>query len=178
MKQVLFLCTGNSARSLIAEGILRHYGKDQYLAVSAGSQPTGQPNPGAITILQEKGIDTSFARSKSWDEFAAPYEGSIDIIITVCSNAAGETCPIWPGHPVTAHWGVDDPASVTAPPVAVAAAFAKTYDEMYRRIMAFLALDTTKDQRQWLSELQDIGKIDDQSAAPEIHGGETNASHS
>ena len=161
MKQVLFLCTGNSARSLIAEGILRHYGKAHYQALSAGSQPTGQPNPGAISILQEKGIDTSFARSKSWDEFAAPYEGSIDIIITVCGNAANESCPVWPGHPVTAHWGVDDPAAVTAPAGAVAAAFAKTYDEMYRRVMAFLALDTTQDHKLWQGDLQAIGKIDD-----------------
>ena len=161
MKQVLFLCTGNSARSLIAEGILRHYGAGRYLAVSAGSQPTGQPNPGAIAILQDKGIDTSFARSKSWDEFAHPYEGSIDIVITVCGNAANESCPVWSGQPVSAHWGVEDPAAVTAPAPAVVAAFAKTYDEMYRRIMAFLALDTTQDHSQWHGLLQAIGKIDD-----------------
>ena len=153
MKQVLFLCTGNSARSIIAEGILRHYGGERYLSVSAGSKPTGKPNPAAIAILRDKGIDTSFARSKSWDEFAAPYDGSIDFVITVCGNAADETCPVWPGHPVTAHWGVEDPAGVRA--------FAKTYDEMYRRIMAFLALDTTKDQSAWISDVRAIGSIDD-----------------
>ena len=161
MKQVLFLCTGNSARSLIAEGILRHYGADYYHAMSAGSRPTGRPNPGAISILQKRGIDTNFARSKSWDEFAAPYEGSIDIVITVCGNAADETCPVWPGHPVTAHWGVDDPAVVLTPAEAVAAAFAKTYDEMYRRIMAFLALDTSLHHSLWQAELRSIGAMDD-----------------
>ena len=161
MKQVLFLCTGNSARSIIAEGILRHYGGERYLSVSAGSKPTGKPNPAAIAILRDKGIDTSFARSKSWDEFAAPYNGTIDIVITVCGNAADETCPIWPGHPVTAHWGVEDPAGVREPADAVERAFAKTYDEMYRRIMAFLALDTTKDQSAWISDVRAIGSIDD-----------------
>ena len=161
MKQVLFLCTGNSARSLIAEGILRHYGKDHYLSGSAGSQPTGQPNPAAIAILQEKGIDTSFARSKSWDGFAAPQDRSLDIIITVCGNAAKETCPIWPGHPTTAHWGVEDPAAITEPQEAVAWAFAKTYDQMYRRMMAFLALDTDQDPSLWHADVKAIGKIDD-----------------
>ena len=133
MKQVLFLCTGNSARSIIA----------------------------AIAILRAKGIDTSFARSKSWDEFATPYDGAIDIVITVCGNAADETCPVWSGHPVTAHWGVEDPAGVREPADAVERAFAKTYDEMYRRIMAFLALDTTKDQSAWISDVRAIGSIDD-----------------
>ena len=161
MKQILFLCTGNSARSLIAEGILRHYGADRYKAVSAGSQPTGKPNPAAIAVLQAQGIDTRFARSKSWDEFAAPHDEALDIIITVCGNAAEESCPIWPGHPVSAHWGVDDPAIVTEPAEQVAQAFAKTYDEMYRRIMAFLALDTALDPAAWQEALQAIGKIDD-----------------
>ena len=138
MKQVLFLCTGNSARSLIAEGILRHYGADKFQAVSAGSQPTGKPNPGALAILHEKGIDTAFARSKSWDEFAGADAPHLDLIITVCDNAAGETCPIWPGRPATAHWGLPDPAAVDGPQQAITAAFAATYDELVRRITLLL----------------------------------------
>lgn len=161
MKQVLFLCTGNSARSIIAEGILRAYGGARYQSVSAGSQPTGKPNPAAIAVLRHKGIDTSFARSKSWDEFAGSYDSAIDVVITVCGNAANETCPVWPGHPVIAHWGVEDPASVSGSAEAIEQAFSKTYDEMYRRIMAFLALDTTQDQSLWISDLRAIGKIDD-----------------
>ena len=161
MKIILFLCTGNSARSLIAEGILRHYGAGKYSAVSAGSNPTGTPNPAAIAVLQSHGIDTDFARSKSWDEFAAPHHKELDIIITVCGNAADETCPIWPGHPLTAHWGVDDPAAITSSADAIKTAFSKTYDEMYRRIMAFLALDETEDPKTYLTKLRAIGKIDE-----------------
>ncbi len=105
MTNVLFLCTGNSARSLIAEGILRHHGGSRYRAFSAGSTPTGKPNPFALAVLQRHGIDTEFARSKSWDEFATADAEQMNIIITVCDNAAGEVCPIWPGQPITAHWG-------------------------------------------------------------------------
>lgn len=161
MKNVLFLCTGNSARSLIAEGILRHFGAEQYQSYSAGSQPTGAPNPAAIDVLKANRIDTAFARSKSWNEFAAPHDIDIDIVITVCSNAADESCPIWPGQPVSAHWGVDDPAAITAPEEAVINAFAKTYDEMYRRIMAFLALDKILDETGFQLALRAIGQIDD-----------------
>ena len=161
MRNVLFLCTGNSARSLIAEGLLRHLGQERYLSFSAGSQPTGTPNPAAIEVLQKHDIDVSFARSKSWDEFADPEGDVIDIVITVCSNAAGEVCPIWPGHPVTAHWGVEDPAAVTSPPEAVTAAFAQTFDEMSRRINAFLAIDETLDDVRFVQMLRAIGKIDD-----------------
>ena len=161
MRNVLFLCTGNSARSLIAEGLLRHLGQERYLSFSAGSQPTGTPNPAAIEVLQTHDIDVSFARSKSWDEFADPEGDVIDIVITVCSNAAGEVCPIWPGHPVTAHWGVEDPAAVTSPPEAVRAAFAQTFDEMSRRINAFLAIDETLDDVRFVQMLRAIGKIDD-----------------
>lgn len=161
MKRVLFLCTGNSARSVIAEGLLRHLGQGRYLSYSAGSQPTGTPNPAALEILQAHDIDTSFARSKSWNEFAAPEADVIDIVITVCSNAAGEVCPIWPGHPVTAHWGVEDPAAVTSPPEAVVKAFQKTYDEMSRRITAFLELDESLDDVRFVQMLRAIGTIDD-----------------
>ena len=165
MRRVLFLCTGNSARSLIAEGILRHFGADNYQAFSAGSQPTGKPNPAAIAVLKAHGIDTGFARSKSWDEFAemdsnSPTSPALDIIITVCGNAADEACPIWPGHPMTAHWGVEDPAAITEPADAVAAAFAKTYNEMYRRIMAFLSLDPASEPTDFHAHLTAIGTID------------------
>jgi protein-tyrosine-phosphatase len=102
-KNILFLCTGNSARSIIAEGILRHRGAGRYCGFSAGSIAPGKPNPFALRVLERHGIETSFARSKSWDEFAGPQAGMMHIIITVCDNAAGETCPIWPGMPVLAH---------------------------------------------------------------------------
>jgi len=135
---LLFLCTGNSARSLIAEGVLRQLGGTAFNAFSAGSHPTGMPNPHAIAVLRQHDIDTSFARSKSWDEFAGADAPHLDLIITVCDNAAGETCPIWPGRPATAHWGLPDPAAVDGPQQAITAAFAATYDELVRRITHLL----------------------------------------
>ena len=163
MMNILVLCTGNSARSLIAEGLLRSLGSGKLQAFSAGSKPTGQPNPGAIAVLQAHDIDTDFARSKSWDEFAKKDSPSIDVIITVCGNAKDETCPIWPGHPCTAHWGVEDPADITAPPEAVRAAFTKTYDQMYRRIKAFLALPSPDEigAGPWLEQVRAIGQMDE-----------------
>lgn len=136
---VLFLCTGNSARSILAEGILNALGAGQYKAYSAGSKPTGTPNPGAIERLTEEGIDPGFARSKSWDEFAAPGAPQMDYIFTVCDAAAAETCPYWPGHPASAHWGLPDPAEHTEPQ-ARRAAFASAYAVLKARIEAFLAL--------------------------------------
>lgn len=141
MTNVLFLCTGNSARSLIAEGILRHHGGSRYRAFSAGSIPTGKPNPFALAVLQRHGIDIEFARSKSWDEFATADAEQMNIIITVCDNAAGEICPIWPGQPITAHWGVADPAGVTGTDEAITAAFQITYDQMSSRIEKLLDLE-------------------------------------
>ena len=141
MTNVLFLCTGNSARSLIAEGILRHHGGSRYRAFSAGSIPTGKPNPFALAVLQRHGIDIEFVRSKSWDEFATADAEQMNIIITVCDNAAGEACPIWPGQPITAHWGVADPAGVTGTDEAIAAAFQITYDQMSSRIEKLLDLE-------------------------------------
>jgi len=140
-RNVLFLCTGNSARSIFAEVILRHYGTDRYNAASAGSMPTGMPNPAAIDTLEARGIDRSFARLKSWDEFAGPNADAMDIVITVCANTAGETCPVWPGHPHTAHWGVEDPAAVTGSRDEIMAAFAVTFEQMKARVDALLALD-------------------------------------
>ena len=140
-RNVLFLCTGNSARSLLAEAILRHYGTGRYQAFSAGSMPAGTPNPAAIAILEARGLDHSFARSKSWDEFAGADAIPMDLVITVCANAAGEVCPVWPGHPHAAHWGVEDPAVVTGSQQDIMAAFSVTYDQMKARIDALLSLE-------------------------------------
>ena len=162
MKNVLFLCTGNSARSVIAEGILRAQGDGRFAAFSAGSQPTGTPNLGAIAILDAHGIATDFARSKSWDEFSDDASDTMHLIITVCANAAGETCPIWPGHPATAHWGVEDPAAVTGDEAAIQAAFAKTYEQMNARIAALLALsEDALDEDAYIRAVQQIGLMSD-----------------
>ena len=158
---VLFLCTGNSARSLIAEALLATRGKGRFNAFSAGSQPTGMPNPGAIAILEKHGINTAFARSKSWDEFAGDDAEDMDVIITVCGNAANESCPLWPGHPITAHWGVEDPAAVTESQKARDAAFAKTFAQMQRRIDAFITLDRSGDRDKWLEAVRAIGLMTD-----------------
>ena len=138
---VIFLCTGNSARSILAEAILRHYGAGRYQAFSAGSMSAGLPNPAAIATLESRGLDHGFARSKSWDEFAGAAAPEMHLVITVCANAAGEVCPVWPGHPHTAHWGVEDPAAVTGRRDEIMAAFAVTYDQMMARVAALLALD-------------------------------------
>jgi protein-tyrosine-phosphatase len=158
-KNILFLCTGNSARSVIAEGILRHRGAGRYCGFSAGSMPTGKPNPFALRVLERHGIEASFARSKSWDEFAGPQARMMHIIITVCDNAAGENCPIWPGMPVSAHWGVADPAAVTGSDEKIAAAFEVTYSQMCRRIESLLALgDLNETSLQ--AALAEIGDMD------------------
>lgn len=137
---VLFLCTGNSARSILAEALLNREGAGKFQAYSAGSRPSGQPNPFALALLEREGFDTSFARSKSWDEFAGPDAPQMDFIFTVCDSAAAEECPFWPGHPATAHWGVPDPAAVEGSDAEKALAFAATYAQMRRRISAFVAL--------------------------------------
>jgi len=137
---VLVLCTGNSARSILGEALFNHLGAGRVRAFSAGSRPSGQVNPVALETLEKHGIPLPEARSKSWDEFAAPGAPKIDYIFTVCASAAGETCPIWPGHPTTAHWGIADPAHVE-PLAARRAAFETAYGQLERRIRAFLALD-------------------------------------
>ncbi len=136
---VLVLCTGNSARSILAEALFNHLGGGRFTAYSAGSQPSGTVNPVALETLDRHGVPLPKARSKSWDEFAAPGAPEMDFIFTVCASAAGEACPIWPGHPTTAHWGIADPAHVE-PLAARREAFATAYRQLARRIGAFVAL--------------------------------------
>ena len=139
--KVLILCTGNSARSILGEALFNHLGKGRVCAFSAGSKPSGKINQVALETLEKHGVPLpAEVRSKSWDEFAAPGAPKLDYIFTVCASAAGETCPIWPGHPTTAHWGVDDPAHVE-PMEARRAAFEVAYAALEKRIKAFLALD-------------------------------------
>lgn len=136
---VLVLCTGNSARSILGEALFNHLGGGRFKAYSAGSQPSGKVNPVALETLERHGVPLPEARSKSWDEFAAPGAPEIDFIFTVCASAAGETCPIWPGHPTTAHWGIADPAHVE-PIAARREAFEVAYRQLKQRIEAFVAL--------------------------------------
>lgn len=137
---VLFLCTGNSARSIIAEAILNKIAPGRFHAYSAGSHPKGQVNPHALDMLGRLGYDTSQFRSKSWEEFAQPGAPPLDFVITVCDNAAGEVCPIWPGRPINAHWGMPDPAATTGSPTDIALAFAETYRMLDNRLSLFANL--------------------------------------
>jgi arsenate reductase len=137
---VLFLCTGNSARSIIAEAILNKVGAGRFRAFSAGSHPRGEVNPHALDMLKRLGFDVAMFRSKPWDEFAAPGAPPLDFVITVCDSAAGEVCPIWPGQPMTAHWGMPDPAAVEGTPSEIALAFADTYRMLNNRLTAFANL--------------------------------------
>ena len=156
---VLFLCTGNSARSIVAEAILNRLGVGKFRAFSAGSQPKGQVHPETIRLLQSLGYDVSRLRSKSWGEFADPAAPLLDFVFTVCDNAAGETCPVWPGQPMTAHWGVPDPAEATGTQAEIALAFKDAYRMLTRRIDLFLALPIEKLDRLVLTtRLKAIGK--------------------
>ena len=137
---VLFLCTGNSARSILAESLLNHWGKGRFRAFSAGSFPRGQVHPMAIELLKRKNLPAEGLRSKSWDEFASPGSPPIDFIFTVCDNAAGEVCPIWPGKPMTAHWGIADPAAAEGTETEKASAFRKAMKELETRIKLFTSL--------------------------------------
>jgi arsenate reductase (thioredoxin) len=131
---VLFLCTGNSARSIIAEAYLNSIGDGRFRAFSAGSHPTGKVHPFALDLLQRNHVQTAGLRSKAWDEFAQPDAPRMDIIITVCDQAAGEVCPLWPGEPITAHWGLEDPAAVQGDDAAKRAAFMKAFATIQKRI--------------------------------------------
>ena len=156
---VLFLCTGNSARSILAEAYLNMRGKDRFRAYSAGSHPNGKVNPLALELLAKHRIDTNGLRSKSWDEFAAPGAPELHFVFTVCDNAAGETCPLWPGQPITAHWGVADPAAVQGSDEDKRKAFLKAFTELSTRINLMLALPIEKLDRQALTgKLKEIGK--------------------
>lgn len=137
-KNVLFLCTGNSARSILSEAILNRLGEGRIRAHSAGSRPVGRVNPGAIALLSDRGYELAGLRSKSWDEFAAPDAAPMDYIITVCNNAAGETCPVWPGHPATEHWDIADPAGVGATGEEVREAFEQAYIVLEKNIKDLL----------------------------------------
>ena len=137
---VLFLCTGNSARSILAEAVLTRLGKGTFIGFSAGSHPKSDVNPFAIDLLKRLDFNTEGLRSKSWDEFARPDAPRMDFIVTVCDNAAGEVCPIWPGQPITAHWGIEDPAAVEGNDVRKAEAFETALRELESRIRLFLNL--------------------------------------
>lgn len=158
---VLFLCTGNSARSIIAEAILNKLGGGKFSACSAGSQPKGQVHPETVRMLQGLGHDTSELRSKSWDEFAGPGAPPFDFVFTVCDNAAGEACPLWPGRPVTAHWGIPDPAAATGSPAEIGLAFKDTYRLLHRRIGVFTALPLRSlDALSLQNRLREIGRME------------------
>ena len=160
-RTVLFLCTGNSARSIIAEAILNKARAGRFRAYSAGSQPKGQLNPHTVSLLRGLGYDLSGFRSKSWQEFAKPGAPALDFVFTVCDNAAGETCPVWPGKPMTAHWGVPDPAEATGSAAEVAYAFNDTYRMLNQRIGVFTALPIRSlDQLSLQQRFKEIGRMD------------------
>jgi arsenate reductase len=140
VKSVLFLCTGNSARSILAESYLNHAARGRFTAYSAGSHPNGRVNPFALEFLENAGLPTTGARSKSWDEFAKPGAPKIDFVFTVCDSAAAEVCPVWPGRPITAHWGVPDPAAVEGSDEDKRRAFRQAFLALSGRIDLFLAL--------------------------------------
>ena len=158
---VLFLCTGNSARSLIGEAILNREGKGHFRAFSAGSHPKGAPHPETLILLRNEGYDVSALRSKSWDEFGEPGAPQMDFIFTVCDDAAGEACPVWPGHPMTAHWGIPDPAAATGTKAEIGVAFAEAYRMLATRIGLLVNLPIAKLDRLALHhELRQIGELD------------------
>lgn len=159
---VLFLCTGNSARSILAESIMNKWGKGRFRGFSAGSQPNGTVNPLALDLLKGLDFPTEGLRSKSWDEFAGPGGTQFDFVITVCDNAAGETCPVWPGMPITAHWGIPDPAAVEGTEMEKKAAFTLAFKAMDRRIKLFLRLPVASiDQMRIKDRMDEIGRTDD-----------------
>lgn len=156
---VLFLCTGNSARSIMAEAIMNRKGMPNFTAYSAGSHPSGIVRPEAIHQIEAAHMSTEYLRSKSWDEFAAPGSPPLNFVFTVCDNAAKEVCPFWPGQPMTAHWGVPDPAAVTGTPEEIQRAFANAFAVLDRRISLFLCLPlATLDKFALQKEIDSIGK--------------------
>jgi arsenate reductase len=165
---VLFLCTGNSARSILAESIMRKDGAGRFRAFSAGSHPKRAVNRFALKVLKEFDYPTESFRSKSWDEFATPGAPKMDFVFTVCDSAAGETCPIWPGHPMTAHWGIEDPAVVEGTDVEKERAFNNAFRFMRNRVTAFAALPIASlDRMSLTSRLREIGHLDGATHAAE-----------
>jgi protein-tyrosine-phosphatase len=162
---VLFLCTGNSARSIIAEAILNKLGAGKFHAYSAGSQPKGHMHPEALKLLRSLSYDTSGFRSKSWSEFADPGAPLLDFVFTVCDNAAGEVCPVWPGQPMTAHWGLPDPAEAKGNAAEIALAFKDTYRMLNQRIGIFVSLPIRSlDQMSLQKKLREIGRMEGATA--------------
>jgi arsenate reductase len=163
---VLFLCTGNSARSIMAEALMNHKGRPNFTAYSAGSRATGRIRPEAIKLLQEAHLPTENLRSKNWDEFAKPGAPQLDFVFTVCDNAAKEVCPIWPGQPMTAHWGVPDPAAVAGAPEQIERAFRDALMILERRISLFLCLPLSSlDSLAIKREIDRIGKTSEAKSA-------------
>jgi arsenate reductase (thioredoxin) len=157
---VLFLCTGNSARSIMAEAILTHWGADRFRAFSAGSQPKGQVHPMALDLLRETKLPTAELRSKSWEEFATPGAPSLDFVFTVCDNAAQETCPVWPGQPMSAHWGIPDPAAAQGSEAERRLAFRQAFAALERRIKIFTSLRMEALERIVLkARVDEIGRL-------------------
>ncbi|SKA26558.1 arsenate reductase ArsC [Consotaella salsifontis] len=158
---VLFLCTGNSARSILGESILRQDGAGRFNAFSAGSHPKGEVHPTALALLEDNGYPTEGLRSKSWGEFAGPNAPIMDFVFTVCDQAAGEACPVWPGQPVTAHWGIEDPAAETRSEAFTRAAFERAFRYLKNRVTAFAALPIERLERISLSaKVRDIGRME------------------
>jgi arsenate reductase (thioredoxin) len=165
---VLFLCTGNSARSIIAEAILNKLGAGNFHAYSAGSHPKGRVHPEALKLLQSLGYDTTDFRSKSWVEFLK--EPQFDFVFTVCDNAAEEVCPVWPGQPMTAHWGISDPAEATGNPAEIALAFKEAYRLLNQRIGIFISLPLRSlNQLSLIAKLREIGEMEGATRVPERH---------
>jgi protein-tyrosine-phosphatase len=157
---VLFLCTGNSARSILAEALMNHWGRGRFRGLSAGSHPKGTVHPIALQLLQRMNLPTDGLRSKSWDEFAVPDAAPLDFVFTVCDNAAGEVCPYWPGQPMTAHWGIPDPAAVEGTDVEKWVAFRSAFQSLDNRIKIFTSLPLVSLDRIKLQEhLNAIGKV-------------------
>jgi len=156
---VLFLCTGNSARSILAEAYLNASGRGRFVAYSAGSHPGGKVNPFALELLRKNRIDTAGLRSKNWDEYAQPGAPALDFVFTVCDNAAGEVCPLWPGQPMSAHWGIQDPAAVQGSDEQKRKAFLRAFSELSTRINLFMSLPLDKLDRLVLKKkLEEIGR--------------------
>src|ERR1700761_3049540 len=162
---VLFLCTGNSARSILAESLMNYWGRGRFRGFSAGSHPKGEVHPIALALLKQLNLPTDGLRSKPWDEFEAPGAPPLNFVFTVCDNAAGEVCPIWPGKPITAHWGVPDPAAATGSDSVVTTAFREAFLRLQRRIELFASLPVLSlDRLSLKTQIDEIGRVADEKA--------------